>query len=845
MTTPPLKLKLRPFQERVFQAVMNGKSVLLQAPTGAGKTRAATAPFLQNLALSGDALPLTCRYAVPLRVLASQFFNEYEVYGERIDTAMDARLRPTYEYFDQKPIQIQTGEQPQDIQFESAMTFCTIDQLLASALAIPYGLGKRSANMNVGAILGSYLVFDEFHLYPLSGNRSAWGARTTTLALLQMMRERQRQLTPFVVMTATFSSSLLGELQTILDAKIISIPPNELSELNAGRLRQFTVHDAPMNAATVFEQHTDCSLVVCNTVLRAQKIFLELQELARTQRPETQIMLLHSRFSDEDRRAKQQKLEASLGKQQWDGNTYTGPNLIMVATQVVEVGLDISARVLHSELAPANSIIQRAGRCARFAGQHGRVHLYPIAPNERGRVVYQPYTQAHLDVTGEAFSRFGKQHVGFAEEQHVVDAVHGEEDAALLAHFRSEQNLIRSKIYEGWSAHERGIASRLIRDVQQVTLLIHDDPNTAITKEPWTWQTFGMHPDSLITRWDALGAVHADAQSFGNEQPTMAWQARIDETENLENERQPTRYMWEPLAIPAPIHTALMIALAPTIATYNSDLGLVLNDGRLSYAWPEQPFRSKLVVANKARSHKHYDYEQESYIEHITRLLRAYQQSRLHGDTRYIARQFERALQLPVGAIDQAIRLAIACHDIGKLGNGWQQWALDWQALLVKTYPQQAERYQAQKYPFAHTDSEGREHRELAKQLATKRPRHACESAALAAWLIGQSIGDKRLQRATVAAIARHHNATSQEYSPITLIPNAQTYVEETLELVRHGQSWAYDLANLDVGLSRTDKLDKEEEMTLPNGDNDLEVLLYFLIVRVLRLADTRSFRYR
>ena len=104
MSTPETRLKLRPFQERVFRAVMRGENVVLQAPTGAGKTRAALAPFLQNLANSNDRLPLTCRYAVPLRVLARQFFNEYESAGQKIDAAMDARLCQTYRRFDQNPV---------------------------------------------------------------------------------------------------------------------------------------------------------------------------------------------------------------------------------------------------------------------------------------------------------------------------------------------------------------------------------------------------------------------------------------------------------------------------------------------------------------------------------------------------------------------------------------------------------------------------------------------------------------------------------------------------------------------------------------------------------------------
>ncbi len=155
--------QLRPFQETVFQHVMNGRSVILQAPTGSGKTKAALMPFLQNLAQHGNALPLTCRYAVPLRVLANQFFREYESIAARIDRQGHTHLVETYRSLHRNAISLQTGEQPDDPQMEAALTFCTIDQLLASFLAVPYGVGANRANLNVGGVISSYLVLIHFY----------------------------------------------------------------------------------------------------------------------------------------------------------------------------------------------------------------------------------------------------------------------------------------------------------------------------------------------------------------------------------------------------------------------------------------------------------------------------------------------------------------------------------------------------------------------------------------------------------------------------------------------------------------------------------------------------------
>ncbi len=160
MTTT--KGELRPFQIKVRDLILQGKNVILQAPTGSGKTLAALSPFTTNLERGMAALPLSCLYATPLRVLSTQFYDDYKSFIAYMDKQKGTDYGRRYEHLERLPISIQTGEQSDDPQFESLLTFCTIDQLLASFLSIPYGVGRRRANLNVGAVIGSYLVLDEF-----------------------------------------------------------------------------------------------------------------------------------------------------------------------------------------------------------------------------------------------------------------------------------------------------------------------------------------------------------------------------------------------------------------------------------------------------------------------------------------------------------------------------------------------------------------------------------------------------------------------------------------------------------------------------------------------------------
>ena len=64
-----------PFQRHVAALLLSGQSVILQAPTGAGKTFAALLPFFEARQQGLD-FPRKCIYAVPMRVLANQFAAE-------------------------------------------------------------------------------------------------------------------------------------------------------------------------------------------------------------------------------------------------------------------------------------------------------------------------------------------------------------------------------------------------------------------------------------------------------------------------------------------------------------------------------------------------------------------------------------------------------------------------------------------------------------------------------------------------------------------------------------------------------------------------------------------------
>ena len=96
-------------------------------------------------------------------------------------------------------------------------------------------------------------------------------------------------------------------------------------------------------------------LVICNTIKKAQEIYLKLKEEDDLK---DKINMLHSNFIREDREEKEKKI-LDFGKTEFDGEG------IWISTSLVEASLDIDFDYLFTELQDLNSLFQRFGRCNR------------------------------------------------------------------------------------------------------------------------------------------------------------------------------------------------------------------------------------------------------------------------------------------------------------------------------------------------------------------------------------------------------------------------------------------------------------------------------------------------
>lgn len=811
--------QLYKYQKRVRELVLAGRSVILQAPTGAGKTRAALTPFIDTYwdDLS-NSFPKKCVYIVPMRVLANQFTEELREKAEKYKRIFRREL----------VIGRQTGEYREAPEFRQPLIFATIDQVLSSWLLHPYSLSQRKGNLNAGAFVGSYLVFDEFHLFDPDSTLP------TTLHMLKTLQG----VSPFVLMTATFSAEMLASLAQTLNAEPVLLTAEELAEIPAQRKdRRYQTHPDSLtlrdenkrtlaNPAAI-EHILAChqaqpdrprTLVVCNQVERAQAVYQALRALAPT---DVHVELLHSRFLRADRQTKEKGIQQEFGKVQ---DQHAVQSLIVVATQVVEVGLDISAAVLHTELAPASAILQRAGRCARYAGESGQVHVYWLPQDG-----LQPYGERlaaeQCTLTWEWLQANQARHLTFADEQALINHVHTPADQAMIKALRANALDLDADVRRLWrGAGDRGEASKLIRDVGSLAVAVHSEPDR-LAQAPFEVEQFGLFPGTLIGKFRAWQAAN-DALDGDWDDGKLNWLAQRLVEEPNEDDAQanrPIRYTFKPVKSDKELYAPLLV-INPALVGYSAELGLTLH--------PSVAYQAAVPPASRPSDRPTYAYRLESYQRHIELVLDAFRDLALR-DVRLAGQRLERAFGWQSGSVEQVAHLVIVGHDLGKLSVTWQEAVRRWQQQAGETVPT---------YAIAHTDFDPQRHAHLTR---ARLPHHAVEGAVAAIPLLEAVLpadpAYDPLLRAAFTAIARHHAPFSAEITPYQLIPTHRQSVEPTLAWLpppvaaklTHQALEDRVIANQQLALQR-----ELEDRFFIHETEPADMCAYMLLVRALRLAD-------
>lgn len=146
------------------------------------------------------------------------------------------------------------------------------------------------------------------------------------------------------------------------------------------------------------------TIAIVNTVKRACTLFEALKTASTSiDQPgsaKPSIVLLHSRFRPENRKKQVDRALAEIKPGE--------PGTIVISTQVIEAGVDVSATILFTELAPWASLVQRFGRCNRRGkdNDNAAVRWIALPTKDMGDVkVTAPYELDDLKATAEQLKK--------------------------------------------------------------------------------------------------------------------------------------------------------------------------------------------------------------------------------------------------------------------------------------------------------------------------------------------------------------------------------------------------------------------------------------------------------
>lgn len=402
---------MRDFQKEVIRKLESEHSPLIFAPTGIGKTKAALIPFIGSAADKGI-LGTRLIYALPMRSLMKSVFDEFEsctrddgfAFQNNVWTKNGCQLRAVMHH----------GQQPESNIFSERVCITTIDQAFTAFAGAPLSFSASSGHAVAGALHTSYLVFDEAHL--LSG-------KFGLPMLFALLKLRKRWGLLSTVMTATLPDTVIKFFCDYCGMTKIEATDKDIDERDSWREVTLDMSKRESDIASVvyslyIEGGQQRIIVFVNTVERAIRLHRDLIRLFKEKSLDKNILLLaHSRFTAQHRKAVEEKLIKYFGKE----SDFNG---ILITTQVAEAGLNISANTVVSELCPMDSLIQRAGRCARFKPASGRLqgHFYVIKPNDE-KNWFLPYERNAMEQTEKRLGFTTLELKWLQEKQLVNDAL--------------------------------------------------------------------------------------------------------------------------------------------------------------------------------------------------------------------------------------------------------------------------------------------------------------------------------------------------------------------------------------------------------------------------------------
>ncbi len=328
-----------------FMLDNTNRNVIVTAPTGSGKTEA-------GLLWAGDN---KCFFVLPLKTAINAMYERIKgILGDKeIDTSLALLHSDMQSYYladkteehDRVNIDDLMTYVAKSKQMSLPITIATLDQIFDFTLKY-YGYELKLSTFSY-----SKIIIDEIQMY--SPDLLAY--------LIYGIKLITRHGGKVAILTATLPPFARKELENVLGTDIAI---NDFSYLKPDR-HNVEVRDKKLESWDIWnkwkslkDKESRKTLVVCNCIETAQKIYKELKELSQDDDIDVKINLLHSRYTRLDRSIKESCI-INTGK-----TTYKSPE-IWISTSIVEASLDIDFDYLFTELLELFSLFQRMGRVNR------------------------------------------------------------------------------------------------------------------------------------------------------------------------------------------------------------------------------------------------------------------------------------------------------------------------------------------------------------------------------------------------------------------------------------------------------------------------------------------------
>ena len=393
---------VRPFKWQAALAEGRWPEVLI-APTGSGKTAGVTLAWAYRRLRNPEATPSRLVWCLPMRALVDQTTAEVRRWLGRLETAGTGRqgLLPRAD-----EVRVLMGGVNSTGWFEAperpAILVGTQDMLLSRALMRGYASSRGSWPMEFGVLHeDTQWVFDEVQLM---------GAGRATSAQLEAFRQQEFERARMedrptgrpcrsLWISATLEPDWLATVDYAAPSRVMRVSPTSEDDARLRNLGRAPKHlhcaeHAPGGttakaesayltgvASSVLDAHRPghMTLVIVNQVKRAQGLYERVPKVLAARKDRAPALaLLHSRFRPEDRKRAMDKITAGAE-----------PDVIVIATQAVEAGVDISAAVMFTELArsptPLASYPKSLAVLRLLSSGANNVTGEPADPNVRGR----------------------------------------------------------------------------------------------------------------------------------------------------------------------------------------------------------------------------------------------------------------------------------------------------------------------------------------------------------------------------------------------------------------------------------------------------------------------------